>query len=629
MKIVDYSDLITFLRREGYREVSEVLAQGSFAVFGDTVEVWPASSSSKRRYSFFGDTLERVDVYENETWTQDPSPSLLLPSNTIETTHGVVYPGDYVVHPYHGVGIFKGLIERPAFNEELEQYIELEYAGGDKLFVPVSREEGLMPYLGSRHPRLTRLNSKAWIATRERVKRDLIGIARELLRTYAKRHLNGRVAYALHKDWQLLLQQSADFDLTYDQKKALREIEADLASPHAPMDRLLCGDVGFGKTEVAVRAMAHVVASGKQVAFLAPTTVLVEQHYETLTQRFASLPVRIGKVSRVTRGGDALTKERIAEGTLDIVVGTHALIGESIHWKQLGLLVIDEEQKFGVTHKDAMKKLRPELDVLALSATPIPRTLSMSLSGIRGLSTLRHAPHGRLAVQTKVEPFAKESFRNAIARELERDGQVYVVHHRIGPLPAIAELISGWFPDIRVAVVHGQLPEQVLAERMGAFMRKEVSVLVASTIVEHGLDSPYANTLVVLRSEYFGLSDLYQLRGRVGRRSQQAYAHFFTGSIEHEPVRSADGELEDADRISVVAGKRLQALEDADTLGAGWSIAVRDLEIRGGGNILGHEQHGSMEAIGILLYGQLLQEEIGRQAKAAGIPLFAHFDTAE
>jgi transcription-repair coupling factor (superfamily II helicase) len=328
-------------------------------------------------------------------------------------------------------------------------------------------------------------------------------------------------------------------------------------------------------------------------------------------------------MSRLSKGEDAATIGAIADGTVEIVVGTHALLRTSLQWKNLGLLIIDEEQKFGVSHKEKLKALRPTIDVLSLSATPIPRTLSMSLSGLRGLSILRHPPQGRLPITTVAEPFNLEKMITALAIELERGGQAYVVHHRVGPLQGIAEKIrieleKRGLGEKTVAVAHGQLHELELAKRMREFMGGETDILVASTIVEHGLDSARANTLVVLRSEYFGLSDLYQLRGRVGRRSIQAFAHFYTGSLEQDEATGVD-ELE---RLGVTAKKRLEALLEADTLGSGWSIAVRDLEIRGGGNILGNEQHGSMESIGLVLYGQLLQEEIGKQAQAQGLQLF-------
>lgn len=625
-----YSETVRFLRQEGYREAQELTSQGDFVVRGDTILVWPAARQIPVRLHYLGEAIEAMEELTDDGWVASPEARIELSPNSLESTHGMIYPGDYVVHPFHGVGIFQGLVEQETVDGDVETYISLTYAGNDRLLIPRSRQEGLMPYIGSRHPRLTRLYSQAWARTKERVQKDLIKVARGLLKIFASRQLHVREAIPKADDWLANLAAGVPFSLTYDQDKALRQIQSDLSVEGPPMDRLLCGDVGFGKTEVALRAAAQVIASGRQVAFLAPTTVLVEQHYTELQQRFAGLPVKVRRMSRLSKGEDAATIGAISDGTVDLVVGTHSLLRSSLQWKQLGLLIIDEEQKFGVSHKEKLKALRPTIDVLSLSATPIPRTLSMSLSGLRGLSILRHPPHGRLPITTVAEKFNLEHMVDALVAELERDGQAYVVHHRVGPLQGIAntvtrELAKRGYPEVKVAVAHGQLHEVELAKRMRDFMGGETDILVASTIVEHGLDSARANTLIVLRSEYFGLSDLYQLRGRVGRRNIQAYAHFYTGSLEQDDATG----VEEVERLGETAKKRLEALLEADTLGSGWSIAVRDLEIRGGGNILGNEQHGSMESIGLVLYGQLLQEEIGRQATAQGLQLFRRSEVVE
>lgn len=623
MKITKYTETLHFLRQEGYREATEVLQSGDFAVHGDTLTLWGAGMLTPMRLHFLGEDLERSETKVGEGWKAlEESPELV--SNALSTTHGFIYPGEYIVHPYHGVGIFRGILREKDFEGIEKTYLSLEYAGNDRLLVPFERNEELMPYIGTRHPRLTRLYSKAWQATKERVQRDLIKVARALLKIYAARQVNIRSPHPIEHEWAADLNASAGFELTTDQQKALKEIQTDLSEYEQPMDRLLCGDVGFGKTEVALRAAAQVMAAGKQVAFIAPTTVLVEQHATLLKQRFAGLPIQVAHMSRLTKSTDKGTLEGIQRGTVDIVVGTHRVLGSDIQWKDLGLLIVDEEQKFGVAHKERLKSLRPVLDVLSLSATPIPRTLSMSLSGLRGLSILRHAPHGRLPIKTVVSPYQQAMLQEALRQELEREGQVYVVHNRVGPLAYVANevrriLLKLGFDQATVEVAHGQLPEKTLAGRMADFMEKKIDVLVASTIVEHGLDSQFANTLVVLNSDHFGLSDLYQLRGRVGRRSTQAFAYFFTGDLRSDEYTYTDTEPEP---ITQTARERLHALLEADTLGSGWSIALRDLEIRGGGNILGHEQHGSMESIGLLLYAQLLQEEIGRQAHQQGIKLF-------
>lgn len=619
---MSYTELLLFLRKNGYAEVDHVHQNGEFLVLGDTIVCWPAGQLAVFRLRFFGEELEKVEQQVGENWKDEKLPPIL--PNQLTTDHGTIKPGEYIVHPHHGVGIFDGVIAKNTIDGEVASFVALQYAGNDRLLFPLEKQKELMPYIGSRHPRLTRLHSKAWQHTKEKVQKNLIHIARELLKIFAARQIHNRPKYTRATEWLDLLDKSVDFSLTDDQDRALQDIFSDFeTSPH-PMDRLLCGDVGFGKTEVALRAAAEVIAAGKQVAFVAPTTILVEQHFALLKQRFANLPVHIAHISRLTSGSEEPILQGLLDGTTDFVVGTHRLLGKDIQFKDLGLLIIDEEQKFGVAQKEQLKKLRPTVDVLSLSATPIPRTLSLSLSGLRGLSILRTAPRGRLPIETDILPFSNEECQKALVQELERKGQIYVVHNRVQSLGVIEQRIralveEAGFKDVRIAIAHGQLPEVTLAKRMSAFLSGEIDILVASSIVEHGLDSPRANTLIVLHSEWFGLSDLYQLRGRVGRRSKQAYAVFFTGGMEQAFY---DETANPGLPVSSVARQRLAALKEADTLGSGWSIALRDLEIRGGGNILGHEQHGSMEAIGLLLYAQLLQEEIGRQARILRVPLF-------
>lgn len=617
--MISYTELLELLTENGYARTDHLHKPGEFVVQGDMVTCWPSTTTTPYRLHFFGEELEKLEQKAGERWVGTAELPDLLP-NRLSTEHGTVHPGEYVVHPVHGVGIFKGVITEQTVDAQERQFIALEYASNDRLLVPVEKGGELMPYIGSRHPRLTRLYSKSWQNLKEKVQKDLIGVARGLLKIYAARQVSTRTPLPPAHDWLDTLNRTAGFALTPDQEQALRDILRDLETSEHPMDRLLCGDVGFGKTEVALRAAAAVLAAGKQVAFVAPTTVLVEQHFRLMQERFQSLPVRLGKLSRLSAGRDAGLQARITEGSVDFVVGTHRLLHKDLPFKELGLLIVDEEQKFGVAQKEVLKKLRPHLDVLSLSATPIPRTLSMSLSGLRGLSLLRTAPAGRLAIQTAVAPYSDAALQAALHTELTRGGQVYVVHNRVQTLPAVEEwvrkLLAGTpYAEVPLTMVHGQMERKALATRMNAFLDGKVQVLVASSIVEHGLDAPGANTLIVLHSERFGLSDLYQLRGRVGRRSKQAFAHFFTGGIEHEAY-------EEDMAVTERARLRLAALQEADQLGSGWNVALRDLEIRGGGNILGNEQHGSMEAIGLLLYAQLLQEEIGRQAKGLGIELF-------
>jgi transcription-repair coupling factor (superfamily II helicase) len=620
-----YTELLLFLRTHSYQETAEVTQSGDLTVRGDTIVWWPVLLPYPCRSHFFGEELEKTEARFGEIWTLLENSPELHP-NQVPTEHGTIRPGEYVVHPHHGVGIFEYVATRETESGR-RSFVSLEYAGNDKLLFPLERQEELMPYIGSRHPRLTRLYSKAWQKTRERVQKNLIGVARELLKIYAHRQRAERPCYAPAVEWDAELRRSAGFELTEDQARAVEEIGYDLGDNIHPMDRLLCGDVGFGKTEVALHALVRVVQAGRQAALIAPTTVLAEQHYVTLQKRLAGLPIRVERLSRLTAGSDKEIVAAINRGQVDVVVGTHRILAKDITFPNLGLLVVDEEQKFGVAQKEKLKDLRPQIDYLAMSATPIPRTLSMSLSGLRGLSILRTPPPGRRSVETIVGNYGHATLQKALQYELGRGGQVYVVHNRVQSIAAVhrrveEEIVNlGWKigeGGKTVGLAHGQMDIERLEKTMGSFLDGHIDVLVASSIVEHGLDSPGANTLVVLHSEWFGLSDLYQLRGRVGRRREQAYAYFLIGGIEHEHYQVA----EELGQISATAKLRLKALQEADELGSGWSVAMRDLEIRGGGNILGHEQHGSMESIGLLLYAQLLQEEIGRQARRAGLPLF-------
>ncbi|MBU6389385.1 DEAD/DEAH box helicase [Patescibacteria group bacterium] len=632
-----HSELVQFLRGHSYWETVPAHNPGDFQILGDTVIVWPVNATAPYRFHFFGEELEKVEKSDKHGWQKIETVPELWP-NEIPTEHGTLHPGEYVVHPYHGVGMFERIETRFLQEEGDQSFACLLYAGNDRLLFPLTRQGELMPYIGSRHPRLTRLYSKSWQHTKERVQKDLIKIARELLKIYASRQLTERLPYPFNPEWERRVIEGIDFDLTEDQNRAMKEIYAELAGT-VPMDRLVCGDVGYGKTEVALRTAAQVLAAGKQVALIAPTTVLAEQHFAVLRQRLAPLPVTVEHLSRLTKNREKEVIAGVTAGSIDIVIGTHRLLGKDVVFKDLGLLILDEEQKLGVAQKERLKEIRPHLDVISLSATPIPRTLSLSLSGLRGLSILRTAPHGRQPVKTVVGPYQDQMFAAALKREMERAGQVYVVHNRVQSLASVenkvVELLKaeGYTPvlyrdnkgevspknkEVAVGMAHGQMGETELAATMATFLEGKIQVLVASSIVEHGLDSPLANTLVVTHSEWFGLSDLYQLRGRVGRRSLQAYAYFFLFGVERS------GYTPDEEKVVVTenARRRLEALQEADTLGSGWSIAMRDLEIRGGGNILGHEQHGNMETIGLLLYAQLLQEEIGRQAVKLNISIF-------
>ena len=501
---------------------------------------------------------------------------------------------DLVVHVDHGIGRFVGL-KQIGVGDSMQEFMELRYAGEDKLFVPVERLDLVQKYSGTAKPALDKLGGTSWERTKTRVKKAMRDMAEELLKLYAARTTVAGHAFSPDSHWQREFDDAFEWDLTIDQANAITDIKRDMESP-TPMDRLLCGDVGYGKTEVAMRAAFKAVMDGKQVAFLAPTTVLAFQHQKTLTERFAGFPVTIDMVSRFRSKAeqDQIIKD-VAAGKIDIIVGTHRLLSKDIQFKDLGLLVVDEEQRFGVTHKERIKQMRRKVDVLTLSATPIPRTLNMSLVGIRDMSIIETPPKDRLSIQTNVVKFDASVIGRAIRHELERGGQVYFVHNRVESIFSIGDLIQRLVPEARVVVGHGQMGEDELEKAMLDFIAKKYDVLLATTIIENGLDIPNVNTILINRADRYGLSQLYQLRGRVGRSDRPAYAYLL---IPPETT------------LSPVAKKRLAAIREFSDLGSGFRVAALDLEIRGAGNLLGGEQSGHIETVGFEMYMKLLEQAV-------------------
>ena len=502
--------------------------------------------------------------------------------------------GDYVVHVDHGIGIFVGL-KKIGVSESEQEFIELHYAGDDKLFVPVERLDLVQKYTGATKPPVDRLGGTSWERAKTRVKKAMRDMAEELLKLYAARKAVPGHAFSSDSHWQFEFEGAFEYELTPDQKSAVADIKQDMESS-TPMDRLLCGDVGYGKTEVAMRAAFKAVMDGKQVALLAPTTVLTFQHEKTLKDRFAGFPVRIEMVSRFrTKAEQQLVIADLADGKVDIIVGTHRLLSKDVEFRDLGLLIVDEEQRFGVAHKEKIKQLRKKVDVLTMSATPIPRTLNMSLIGIRDMSIIETPPKDRLSIQTNVVKFDPQVIGRAIRVELARGGQVYVVHNRVESIFSIGSLIQRLVPEARVVVGHGQMSDDVLERAMLDFMAKKFDVLLATTIVENGLDISNANTIIINRADKYGLSQLYQLRGRVGRSDRPAYAYLL---------------IPPEDNLSQVAKKRLAAIKEFSDLGSGFRVAALDLEIRGAGNLLGGEQSGHIDTIGFEMYMKLLEQTV-------------------
>src|SRR5581483_7367282 len=449
-------------------------------------------------------------------------------AETPETVYSDLQAGDYVVHIDHGIGRFVGLVQRNLDGHERE-YLAVEYENGGQLFVPVHQADRLTRYVGAEgtEPALDRLGGQEWHEKKSRVKEAVLEVAQEMLDLYARRHVAQGYAFKPDTQWQKELEDSFPYVETEDQKRALAEIKRDMESPR-PMDRLLCGDVGYGKTEVALRAAFKAVMDGKQVAILVPTTVLAQQHYETFSQRLAAFPVKVEMLSRFRspREQNEILLG-LAVGEIDIVIGTHRLISSDVQFKELGLVIIDEEQRFGVTHKEYLKRLRTEVDVLTLTATPIPRTLYMALTGVRDISNLNTPPEERLPIVTHVGPYSPKLVRQAILRELERGGQIFFVHNRVNTIDAMKAHLNQLVPEAQVDIGHGQMPEHELADVMHRFNSGDIDVLLSTTIVESGLDIPNANTLIVDRADTFGLAQLYQLRGRVGRGAARAYSYFF------------------------------------------------------------------------------------------------------
>ncbi len=508
-------------------------------------------------------------------------------------------PGDYVVHVDHGIGRFKGLTKM--LTEGIEQeYLVLQYAAGSKLYVPTDQIGRVSRYIGAgdQSPTLSRLGTQEWQRTKRRVEQSVAEIARELLELYAVREVTTGFAFSPDTLWQQELEASFPYVETPDQAEAIAAVKDDMEKTR-PMDRLICGDVGYGKTEVALRAAFKVVMDNKQVVILVPTTVLAQQHFTAFNQRLQAFPLKVEVLSRFcSQEKESETLQGLANGTVDICIGTHRLLQKDIVLKDLGLVIIDEEQRFGVVQKERLKQMRREVDVLTLSATPIPRTLHMSLTGIRDMSIMETPPSERLSINTYIVVYDDTLVRQTILRELERNGQVFFIHNRVHSISLAASKLQDLVPEARVTIAHGQMHEEKLEKVMLDFIAGKNDVLVTTTIIQLGLDMPNVNTLIVDQADKFGLTQLYQLRGRVGRGTNQAYAYFL---------------LDKGKQLTSQAYKRLRTIYEATELGAGFSIAMKDLEIRGAGNLLGVKQSGHIAAIGFDLYCQMLAEAVDKQ----------------
>ena len=540
--------------------------------------------------------ISHNEIYGNEKVKSKKQKKLLNKRDLINYTD--LEPGDYVVHENYGVGQYVG-IKNLEIQSSRKDFLEIFYKNGDKLFIPTSEMDLISKYIGTeeKSPKLSKLNSVDWTKTKQRAQKSIDEIAQNIVELYATRSKIKGFSFSPDSPWQREFEDSFIYEETMSQLKSIDEIKRDMESDR-PMDRLLCGDVGYGKTEVALRAAFKAILDGKQVAMLAPTTILVKQHYNTMVERFKNFPVTIDYLSRFKTPAKAkLVKENLKKGYIDFIVGTHSLLSQDVRFKDLGLLIVDEEQRFGVKDKEKIKELKANVDVLTLSATPIPRTLQMSLSGIREMSLLNEAPESRLPTNTYVIEYNPSIIRDAILRELRRDGQIYFVYNRVYGINIIKEHLEKLVPEARVVVAHGKMSTRQLENTLDSFVNKEYDILLSTSIIETGMNIQNVNTMIIYNADQMGLSQLYQLKGRIGRSNRTSYAYF---TYEENKV------------ITEIAEKRLKAIKDFSELGSGYKIAMRDLELRGAGNLLGESQHGHIESIGYDLYVRMLEKTINK-----------------
>jgi len=593
----------------GYRRADEVLEEGDFSLHGDTLEIFPVNFTFPLRLEWEFDVVRKIYSFDKTLNKKiiDYDFLIVIPHfKKVKKYTSEDLPleavlrlkkGDYVVHTKYGIGKFIG-VKKLKLKEKEDYYFEIAYDNNDKLYVSKEDAHLIQKYtsFSIRAPKLSRLGSQEWVRTKMKVERGIKEFALAMLRMEAQRKLMGGFKFSKDVPWQSQFEKTFPYEETPDQFKAVTETKLDMQNA-ACMDRLICGDVGYGKTEVAMRAVFKAVMDNKQVAFLVPTTILAYQHYKNLSQRVKDFPVKVEMLSRFRTPAE---QERIIralhEGKIDIIVGTHRLTSDDVAFKDLGLLVIDEEHRFGVEHKEKIKKLKIGIDVLTLTATPIPRTLYMSLIGIKNISLIKTPPKDRLAVKTKIIQYNRQILRDAITREIERGGQVFFIHNRIETIPRWEKILKSILPEkIKIAVIHGRLSSGEIETVMFDFIEKKVDCLLSTAIVESGIDIPSANTIIISDAHTFGLADLHQLRGRVGRFNVQAFAYLLVPNISS---------------ISSESRQRLEMIEQYSHLGAGFEVAMSDLELRGAGNILGREQHGFVWMIGFDLYCRILKKEI-------------------
>ncbi|MFC1631302.1 transcription-repair coupling factor [Candidatus Omnitrophota bacterium] len=617
---IELKELVKTLVEYNYQSCAQVNQEADFSRRGGIIDIFPVSFENPVRLELVASRINSIrsfDLISARTLTNHQAviilPAFAFKGGRLKRNYlGVgcevpvanfvdLEPGDYVVHVNYGIGKFLGM-KKLRQDKGFVDHMIIEYDLGDKLYVPAQELHLVNKYVAfvGLKARLSRLGTKTWASLKKRTKQGIYSLANDLLRIQAARSALAGFSFSADNDWQRQLEQSFAYQDTPDQLKTAREVKQDMQQSH-PMDRLICGEVGYGKTEVALRAAFKAVMDNKQVAMLVPTTILAEQHHYTFAQRLKDFPVNVQMLSRFRSAAEQQKViAGIQQGRVDIVIGTHRLLSADVQFKDLGLVIVDEEQRFGVKHKERLKQLRLLVDVLTLTATPIPRTLYLSLMGARDMSVINTPPLGRVPIQTKVCEYDGKLIRKSILRELNRRGQCYFIHNRVKDIEKVKKDIAQLVPEARIESAHGQMPERQLEEIMLRFIQGKIDVLVATTIVESGIDIPNANTLFVNRADRFGLADLYQLRGRVGRFKYKAYAFFL---VPRGQVWTKD------------AQRRLSAIEKHSALGSGFKIAMEDLQIRGAGNLLGQQQHGWIAAVGFDLYCRLLRETINEAEK--------------
>ena len=616
---VDVDQMVRDLDKYGYSRCRKISIEGDYSLVGEILVIYPATFEYPVRIDLSGGKVQSINSVDLSSFKNitDHKGVIILPLGILRRTRMKklpmeveeqpidsfvdIEPGDFVVHIDYGVGKYLG-IQRMRRNGSMKDYFVIEYKGGDKLYMEHKDLNKIQRYISfhRKTPQVNALKGKRWALAKKNASHGAAGIAKDLLSLQARRESAHGFRYSRDTDWQKEVEDAFPYKETPDQLRATVEIKKDMESSR-PTDRLLCGDVGYGKTEVAMRAAFKAVMDNKQVAFLVPTTILAEQHTETFTGRLKDYPVNVQMLNRFrTKAEQKRVLTDLAEGKVDIVIGTHRLLSGDVKFKDLGLLIIDEEQRFGVKHKEKMKRMRVNVDILVLTATPIPRTLYLSLMGGKDISMIETPPLERSPVHTEVVEYDKEYIRQAIERELQRKGQVFYVHNRVETIDKVAKQVMDLVPGARVMVGHGQMGSRMLEKTMLKFIRGDVDILVCTTIVESGIDIPNANTMIIDNADRFGLADLYQLRGRIGRFDRKAFAYLL---------------VRDMSTLTHEVQSRLSAIKKYQALGSGFKIAMRDLEMRGAGNILGVEQSGFIDQVGFDLYCRLLKGEIAKMEK--------------